>query len=145
MTQAILTRTERAAGIVTRQECEPLEDGSWRVRDTGTGSGEGHIATVRGCDCWDYRRRGGICKHMRAIILEEQALAQFCAEWDAQAVEPVCDQYSGPYGSDGWPQPRPTCPICGAELETRSYYIGGRGYQYFEICTRDMAHHARQA
>lgn len=85
MTARMVTRTDRAAGIVTRQECEPLDNGAWRVRDTATGSGEWHTASTHGCSCADYRRRGGICKHMRAIILEEQALAQYCAAWDARA------------------------------------------------------------
>jgi hypothetical protein len=127
------------------------DDGTWQVRDTA-GSGKWHTVLEGHCTCPDYTFRHMTCKHLRAVAAEERALAAFCDEWNTRseqqrtAVEqPACDQYSGPYGSDGWPQPRPCCPTCGAELDTRSYYIGGRGYQYFEVCSQDMAHHARQA
>ena len=143
MTTASLTRSERAAGIQQRQELMLQDDGSWKVRDTH-GSGKWYTVIDGNCSCPDATYRAVTCKHSRAVLSEEQALRQFAADWDAQA-EPALDEYRGPYGSDGWPQPRPTCPDCGAELETRSYYIGGRGYQYFEVCTADMAHHARQA
>lgn len=55
------------------------------------------------------------------------------------------DEYSGPYGSDGWPQPQPTCPNCGAELECQTYYVGGKGMTAFLICSKDVEHRALPA
>ena len=40
-TAAILPRQAKAIGIITRAECIPLDDDTWKVRDTATGSGAG--------------------------------------------------------------------------------------------------------
>ena len=87
MAQAILQdrRTARAAGIVERQECELQDDGRWVVRDGVTGSGRRHIVAGGRCDCPDHVYRGHVCKHLQAVMLEEQALAQYCADWNARA------------------------------------------------------------
>lgn len=174
MTAAILTRSDRAVGIVTRQECELLDNGAWRVRDTATGSGRWHTVFQGHCTCPDYLVRGATCKHQMAVRAEERALAQYCVDWNARsdqarAAEVDFDQggnfldgdfsafadesltdsganeYRGPYGSDGWPQPRPCCPECGAELECRSYYVGGRGMMAFLCCTLHNEHQALPA
>jgi len=176
MTTTILQdrRDVRAAGICERQECEILDNGAWRVRDTATGSGRWHTVFQGHCTCADYLTRGATCKHLRAVAAEETALAQYCVEWNARSTEaradvdhdelpgdfldtgldfaddvllaePARDEYAGPYGSDGWPQPRPCCPECGAELETRSYWVGGKGYTAFLCCTKDVEHRALPA
>ena len=155
-----------------RAECELLDNGAWRVRDTQTGSGRWHTVFAGHCTCPDYLTRGATCKHVRAVAAEETALAQYCDDWNARsdqarAVEVsggdqfgdflsgdfgafddaslTADEYKGPYGSDGWPQPRPTCPDCGAELVCRSYYVGGRGMLAFLCCTKDVEHRALPA
>ncbi len=51
-----LSRTDRALGIISRAECIPLDDGTWKVRDSLTGSGHWHIATVTSCDCYAAQR-----------------------------------------------------------------------------------------
>jgi hypothetical protein len=88
MAPAILQdrRTVRAAGIVQRSEVIPVEDipGLFQVRDSVSGSGEWHLATASTCDCYDAGK-GHICKHMHAVRVEESALVQFCADWDARA------------------------------------------------------------
>ncbi len=125
-------RTVRAAGIVERQECELQDDGRWLVRDAVTGSGEWHTTTAQACDCWDFRRRGGTCKHMRAVLVEERALRSYAAGWDTSAE--VAKRASGPH-----------CPDCDARLVSQTFYIGGKGYQLFMVCTRDAAHRALPA
>ena len=37
------------------------------------------------------------------------------------------------------------CPMCNAPIEGRQYYIGGRGYVYFDICSGDGSHFSREA
>lgn len=152
-------RTAKALTIVARQDCEPLDNGGWIVRDVATGSGAPHIVAGGHCDCPDHTRRASYCKHLQAVALEERSLAQYAATWNARSAEArvalddlpgnfldsLSDEYRGPYGSDGWPQPRPTCPECGAELVTRSYYVGGKGYTAFLCCTRDAEHQALPA
>jgi hypothetical protein len=95
------------------------------------------------------------------VALEERTLADYCDGWNARSAtaraaltpedldwladDVARDEYSGPYGSDGWPQPRPCCPECGSELETRQYYTGGRGYRMWLVCTRDAQHQSLPA
>ncbi|HSH78187.1 MAG TPA: hypothetical protein VLA19_06615 [Herpetosiphonaceae bacterium] len=38
-----------------------------------------------------------------------------------------------------------TCPMCGAAIVGRQYYVGGRGYVYFDICSGDGSHFSRPA
>jgi hypothetical protein len=116
------------------------------VRDTQTGSGRWHIADNDRCDCYDATR--GTCKHVLAVRRQEAALEAYCDQWNAQSDAQrltTRNEYRGPYGSDGWLQPRPTCPECGAELESRSYYVGGKGYTAFYCCTRIVEHRALPA
>ena len=40
---------------------------------------------------------------------------------------------------------RALCPMCGAAIEGRQYYVGGKGYTYFEVCSGDGSHYARAA
>jgi hypothetical protein len=152
-------RASKALGIVTRQECEPLDVGGWRVRDTGTGSGTWHQTTTSTCSCADFTFRRLPCKHIEAVIREQRDLAAYCDSWNARSEQARLtaedldwlsddvnrDDYSGPYGSDGWPLPRPCCPECGAELECRSYWVGGRGMLAFLCCTLHNEHQALPA
>lgn len=123
-----VTRDERAFGIVSRQECIPVEtvDGLFQVRDTATGSGTWHLATATSCDCYDASR-GHQCKHQRAVAQEEQALASYAAAWDLSVA-----------------LQQPQCPVCGSPLESRSYYVGGHGYQYLTVCRDDATHSNRR-
>jgi hypothetical protein len=178
-----LDRTTRAAGIISRQECVPQEDGTWLVRDTATGSGVWHLATPTSCDCYDASR-GHQCKHQRACQAEAIALAAYAASWDrAAAAQQSCTFHVGqlvnlrtnPTGqpaevievyrlTDGTERVRsttvhthatnvhnagdlvlhvpqqPRCPMCGCPLESRQYYTGGRGYQFFEVCSGNSSH-----
>lgn len=173
-----LTRTERAAGICERAELELQDNGTWRVRDTATGSGRWHTVFAGHCTCADYTMRGATCKHLRAVAAEEQALAQYCADWNTRAEQARIaaapghfldgdfsafdDElltapargagYKGEYYTEAQlaaaEQARaatPRCPECGSELESRQYYVGGRGYQYVKVCTRDAQHRAKAA
>ncbi len=36
------------------------------------------------------------------------------------------------------------CPMCGERIEGRQYYVGGRGYVYFDVCSGDGAHFTRK-
>ncbi len=58
-TAPIVTRQDKAIGIAQRHECTPLDDypGYYSVRDTLTGSGRFHIATLLECDCADFTYR----------------------------------------------------------------------------------------
>jgi hypothetical protein len=121
------TRTAKAAGIVERHECEPLEHipGFWRVTDTATGSGKVRIATAHQCNCPDFLFRGHRCKHMQAIRREAAALEAYAEAWDAAA--------------------RPSCPQCGAPIVPVQSYVGGRGYMFFEVCSGDGSHYSKRA
>ena len=119
------TRTDKAIGITLRQECTPLDDypGYYSVRDTLTGSGRFHIATLLECDCPDFTHRRRPCKHVEAVRATETALHAYAAAWDAQA--------------------RPCCTVCGAGLTTAVNWVGGKGYCSFEVCSADGSHPAR--
>lgn len=107
------------------------DDGTWQVRDTA-GSGKWHTVVDGQCTCPDYVFRHMTCKHLRAVAAEERALAEYCDSWNAGSEQArAC---SGP-----------RCPDCGAELSHQQYYTGGRGYQYFQVCTRDQQHRALPA
>lgn len=151
-------RTVKATGILNRQEVIPLDylPGYYSVRDTATGSGQAHVASSRSCDCEDYRRRGRACKHMIAARAEDEALAQYSAAWDARSEQAratvVQPDYTGvtvPLDDAQPAQARaetgPRCPSCGAQLESRQYYVGGRGYQFFLVCPSDATHASQPA
>lgn len=159
MAQSILQydlRSERAAGICDRQELLMRDDGSWQVRDTA-GSGKWHIVLDGHCDCADYVYRRVTCKHIRATREEERSLAQFCESWDVRseqaraAVElddlpgDFLDTDFSAFDDDVLTATAPRCPDCGAPLDTRQYYAGGKGYTYVKVCTRDIAHRALPA
>ena len=133
MAQAILQdrRAERAAGIMERHEAHLRDDGTWQVRDTA-GSGRWYVVMDGHCSCPDYVYRGVTCKHLRAVMQEERELANYGATWDARS-----EQARAAAG--------PQCPDCGGRLQSQTFYIGGRGYQAFMVCTRDTAHRALPA
>jgi hypothetical protein len=118
-------RTTRALGIIARAEITPIADmpGLYHVRDTQTGSGAVHIASAQHCDCYDHRHRGHQCKHQIAVAAEERELAAYAASWDLSAA-----------------LQRPRCPQCDSALEERSYYVGGKGYRYIQVCSDDASH-----
>jgi hypothetical protein len=139
-------RTARAAGIVERHEAHLRDDGTWQVRDT-QGSGRWYVVMDGHCSCPDYVYRNATCKHLRAVMQEERALAQYGQAWDARSEQQrqaatanfAVQNITPKFGVS------PTCPDCGSRLESQSYYIGGRGYQAFMVCTRDAQHRALPA
>lgn len=174
MATASLSRSERATGIVERHELLMRDDGTWQVRDTA-GSRKWHIVMDGHCDCPDYVFRHMTCKHLRAVATEERSLAQYCADWNTRSEQARADLvsniheveqpagawYKGTYytaeqlaaseqarqakGTPFSAEPSPHCPDCGAPLDTRSYYVGGKGYCYVKVCTRDSEHRALPA
>ena len=40
---------------------------------------------------------------------------------------------------------RAVCPMCGAPIVGRQYYVGGRGYVHFEVCSGDGSHYGQPA
>ncbi len=42
-------------------------------------------------------------------------------------------------------QAEATCPMCGTTIEGRQYYVGGRGYVYFDVCSGDGSHYSNAA
>lgn len=154
MAEAILQdrRAIRAEGICERQELMLQDDGSWKVRDTH-GSGKWYTVINSTCSCPDAVYRRVTCKHVRAVLTEERDLAQFCDDWNARveqtrvaAEELPGDFLDGDFSAfDDDVLTGPRCPTCGTPLSTRSYYIGGRGYQYVQVCPADMQHAARAA
>ena len=123
----ILTRSDKAHGIVDRHEAIPLDDypGYYSVRDTLTGSGKIHFATVLECDCPDFTHRHRPCKHVEAVKSMEAQLQAYAAAWDRAA--------------------RPACPQCGAGLVCQPYHVGGRGSVDIVHCAADKSHYSRRA
>jgi len=37
-----------------------------------------------------------------------------------------------------------TCPLCGALIEGKRFYVAGRGYISFDVCSGDGQHHIRK-
>ena len=120
-------RPVKAAGIVERHECEPVDDrpGFFHVTDTATGSGKVHVANAQQCDCPDFLFRNQRCKHMQAVMRESQLLTAYSVSWDDWAASQ-----------------RPCCPDCGAELKTAVHWVGGRGYLTFLVCVDHVEHRA---
>lgn len=79
-----LSRSERAVGIVERHELLMKDDGSWQVRDTA-GSGRWYTVVDGHCSCPDATFRHVTCKHARAVMGEEQALADYCDQWNMRS------------------------------------------------------------
>jgi hypothetical protein len=122
------TRSDKALGILERHEVIPANDmpGWWHVRDSLTGSGKWYLATAAHCNCYDAQRH--ICKHMQAVQRESRLLEAYSASWDAWAASQ-----------------RPCCPQCGAQLVSMQFYVGGRGYRFFDVCSGDRAHYCTPA
>ncbi len=125
-----LDRTTKAAGILERQECTPVDDlpGLWHVTDSGTGSGRVHVTSASRCDCPDHNFRGNVCKHMTAVTRAEAELAAYADAWDATAATQ-----------------RDGCPMCGQSVNVQQHYVGGRGYLYFRVCSGEGCRHATPA
>ncbi len=136
MAQGIVTqdrRQARASGIVERHELLLADDGSWQVRDT-QGSGRWYRVVDSHCSCADYVYRQVTCKHLRAVMAEEQALAGFARQWDHDAEQQR--QSSAAH--------RLTCSTCGGHAEALTSYCGGHGYVAWALCTVDSSHPARR-
>jgi hypothetical protein len=137
--ERIARRTIKAASIVAAQECIPVDDmpGWFQVRDVLTGSGAWHLATVSSCDCRDALKN--VCKHQLACRAEEQALAAYAANWDAQTLPAELDDLPGSFldgpfdafDADVLTQPAPRGAV----------YKG----QYFTAEQCDAAEQARKA
>lgn len=112
-TAPIVTRSEKASGIIARHEAAPLfhRPGAYVVRDTLTGSGRDHIATVDACDCRDHQHRGNVCKHMR--VARQAAGLQLCPSCGEIL---VCVDYW--VGGRGWTACM-VCPTAGSEHYAR--------------------------
>jgi hypothetical protein len=121
-----LDRTARGAGIVTRHDVIPVDsmDGFYQVRDTATGSGKVYLASIDSCSCPDHTFRGSLGKHIKAARAGHDALTAYAASWDALT--------------------QPRCPMSGCSIEARSYYVGGRGYVYLDVCSGDATHSNRR-
>ena len=76
-----IARHVKAAGILERHECTPVDapglDGLWHVTDSGTGSGRVHVTSATRCDCPDHNFRGNVCKHITAVIRAEAELVAY--------------------------------------------------------------------
>src|SRR5687767_9467344 len=61
--------------------------------------------------------------------LQYDELAQYAHEWNCRAKaqrEAVTRQA--------------TCPVCGSQIVGQQWYVGGRGYVYFDVCAGDASH-----
>ena len=125
-----IARHVKAAGILERQECTPVDDlpGLWHVTDSGTGSGRIHVTSATRCDCPDHNFRGNACKHMTAVARAEAELATYAMSWDATAATQ-----------------RDGCPMCGQAVNVQQHYVGGRGYLFFRVCSGEGCRHATPA
>ncbi len=58
-------------------------------------------------------------------------LAAYAAAWDREATarkEAMIER----------------CPVCGCRIIGQQFYIGGRGYVYFDVCEGDQSHRCRR-
>ncbi len=102
-----------------------LEAGFWQfdgdilVVSSATKQGTRYVVDAIGCTC-KAGQAGRPCWHRaaRRLLLKAAELAQ---------------------------PKRALCPMCGAPIEGRQYYVGGRGYVYFDICPGDGSHFSRPA
>ena len=60
--------------------------------------------------------------------LYQAELAGYGAAWDAWAASK-----------------QPRCPMCGATLEPRQSYVGGKGYRFFQVCSGNTEHYSTPA
>ena len=80
-----------------------------------------YTVTAEGCECKAYLE-GKPCWHRaaRLLLVKAAELAQL-------------------------PEYIERCPMCGAPIEGRQFYVGGTGYVYFDVCAGDGAHFTRKA
>ena len=76
-----------------------------------------------------------------ALVLAElywDELLAYAAQWDAAVAAQTCAK------SEISEIRSERCPQCGAALECRQAYVGGRGYCYFEVCSVDGSHYSKR-
>ena len=76
-----------------------------------------------------------------ALVLAElyrDDLMVYAAQWDESATAQKCAISALSAKSPS------RCPQCGAALECRQAYVGGRGYCYFEVCSGDGSHYGKR-
>ncbi len=112
-----ITAINRAA--LNLEACRWAFDGETLVIASATTQGTRYTVDASGCTC-KAGQAGRPCWHRaaRRLLLKASELAQ---------------------------PKRATCPMCGAEIVGRQYYVGGRGYVYFDVCSGDGAHFSREA
>ncbi len=71
------------------------------------------------CSC-QGRARGYVCWHIVASRLLVRAAQRYASQ-------------------------RGACPHCGQAIVGRQYYVGGRGYVYFDVCSGDGSHYGSKA
>ncbi len=75
-----------------------------------------------------------------ALVLAElyrDELLAYAAQWDESAATQRC-------AISALSAKSPTCPQCGAAIECRQAYVGGRGYVYIEVCGADRYHYSKR-
>ena len=76
-----------------------------------------------------------------ALVLAElyrDELLAYAAQWNAAEQQERCEK------SEISERRSERCPQCGAALESRQAYVGGRGYCYVEVCSGDGTHYSRR-
>ena len=134
-----LNALNRAA--LNLEACPWQFDGDVLVIASASDGSSRYTVDVHGCGC-RAAQKGNPCWHRAARRLLVKA-----AELAAPAPVPAPVPAPTPE-----PDPEPTavdagdvCPMCGAVLVAVEYYVGGRGYRYYEICSGDGAHYRRPA
>ena len=112
-----LNAVNRAA--LNLEACPWQFDGETLVIQSAT-SANRYRVTAEGCECKAFAA-GYPCWHRAARRLLIQA--------DEISRRPLVE----------------LCPMCHTPIEGRQYYIGGKGYVYFDVCSGDGEHFCRKA
>ena len=113
-----LNAINRAA--LNLEACPWAFDGEVLVIQSATTAANRYTVTPHGCEC-KASQRGTPCWHQaaRRLLVKAAELAQ------RPAVE--------------------GCPMCGAPIEARQFYVGGKGYTFFDVCSGDGSHYSKPA
>ena len=118
-----LNAVNRAA--LDLEACRWAFDGDELRMESASGSGEWYTVDAHGCTC-KAGQAGKPCKHRAAHRLLVKAAELAAPDPPAAPLVQVC-------------------PMCDQEIVVRQYHIGGRGYQFFEVCAGDGSHYAKAA